>query len=73
MASHLLLLSKFLSLHYAAGLWSSGTQVLVRTHHHNIQGCHQGGMCVLLKAYQITSIILGRRPGVLCPFSGEGH
>lgn len=73
MASHLLWLAEFLSLHYGAGLWSFGTQVLVRIHHHNGRGCHQGGMWVLLKAYQITSIILGRRPGVLCPFSGESH
>lgn len=62
MASHLLLFTRLLSLHYA-GLWSPGTQVLVRTHHHNVRGCHEEGSWVLLKAYQITGVISG-------PFSG---
>lgn len=31
-------------------------------------GCSKGGFGVLLKAYQIASILLGRRLGVQCPF-----
>lgn len=55
MGSHLFLLTKFLSLHYA-GLLSPGTRVLAGTCHHNIRGGHKGGggVWVLPKAYQIA-------------------